>query len=96
MVSTKTGEPIKTTSKEEPRGFGLGVIQSYAPNIRRYWFYEGETIGYRSFYMYVPKNKIFISALFNSATNGENDHGGKLMVALYQQILKETSSLKKQ
>ncbi|MCC5791705.1 MAG: beta-lactamase family protein [Legionellaceae bacterium] len=94
MVSTETGEAIKQTDAEHPRGFALGIIQSYDPEIGRFWFYEGETLGFRSFYMYVPCNQVIISALFNSATNAENDHGGELILALYQQVLKENSALR--
>ncbi len=94
LVSTENGKPIERTDSENSEGFGLGIVQKYDPNIGRFWFYEGETLGYRSFYIYVPCNKVIIVALFNSATNSENDHGGALMTALYNEVLKQKPDLK--
>ncbi len=93
LVSVSSGKPISDVNADEPGGFGLGIIKAWRPEIGDYWFYEGETLGYRAFYMYKPCNKIIISALFNSATNSENDHGGELMMKLYQQILKKHPAL---
>lgn len=93
LVSTETGKPIKKTDKKDSKGFGLGVIQAYSKQLGRYWFYQGETLGYRALYMYSPCNKVIICALFNSATNGENDHAGLLVQSLYQQLLKQKPSL---
>ena len=86
LVSTTTGKPIQLADKNDTRGFGLGIIESYRPDIGRYWFYEGETLGYRALYMYVPSSKIIITALFNSATNGANDHSGALLESLYKDL----------
>jgi D-alanyl-D-alanine carboxypeptidase len=93
LVSVKTGKPIKEVNWQEPRGFGLGIIQAYDKRIGRYWFYEGETLGYRAIYMVVPCNKVIISALFNSATNGDNDKSGELMMSLYKQVLSDNPKL---
>lgn len=93
IVSTKTGEPIKKTSKKHPRGFGLGIVQAYEKGIGRFWYYEGQTIGYRAFYMYTPCNQVLISALFNSQVNSDNDKGGLLMQSLYRQVLKDNPRL---
>src|SRR5690606_30080749 len=89
LVSTRDGKPISQTDKKHPQGFGLGIIEAYREPIGRYWFYEGETLGYRALYMYVPCNKVIIAALFNSATNGENDHAGELVQTLYQHVLEQ-------
>lgn len=93
LVSTQTGKPIQHTSLQNPEGFGLGLVEKFVPKIARFWFYEGETLGYRSLYMYVPCNKVIITALINSATNGENDHAGALMEALYHEALKQHPEL---
>ncbi|CDZ76284.1 D-alanyl-D-alanine carboxypeptidase precursor [Legionella massiliensis] len=93
LVSTETGKLLAITNSDEPRGFGLGVVQAYNSKIGHYWFYEGKTLGYRSFYFYVPCNQVIISALFNSVTNSENDHGHELIQALYNYILKQDQSL---
>lgn len=84
LNSTETGLPIKITSNDEPRGFGLGVVQGFDKTVGNFWFYEGETTGFRALYMYVPSNGIIISAIFNSAVDTENDHAGKLLNQVYQ------------
>jgi D-alanyl-D-alanine carboxypeptidase len=84
LVSTATGKPIPATSSQDPRAFALGVTSGYDKNIGRYWFYEGQTEGFRALYMYVPGNGIIIASIFNSAVNGENDHAGELMQAIYK------------
>ena len=94
MISLDSGKPITSTDKENPRGFGLGIAQIYDEKIGHFWFYEGQTLGYRALYMYVPCNKVIVVALFNSATNGENDKAGKLLQAIYQQTLVENNALR--
>ena len=47
IVSVKTGKPIARVSSADPRGFGLGVVQAINPTIGTFWFYQGETLGYR-------------------------------------------------
>jgi D-alanyl-D-alanine carboxypeptidase len=94
LVSVETGKPIDKTNADHPRGFGLGIIQAYDKDIGHYWFYEGKTIGYRALYMYVPCNQVIVVALFNSATNSENDRAGELVNNLYLQTLKENDTLK--
>lgn len=89
LVSTQTGKPIKQTTKDDPRGFGLGVIQGFdADTVNgHYWFYEGQTLGFRALYLYKACNGIIISTIFNSSTNSENDQGGKLLIQTYKQIM---------
>ena len=84
LVSTATGQPIKSTSSKERGAFGLGVAQVYKDKIGSFWFYEGSTEGFRALFMYVPKDGIIISAIFNSAVNSENDHAGELLEKAYQ------------
>lgn len=88
LVSTKTGLPMSKPTKSDSRGFGLGIVESYNERMGRFWFYEGETLGYRALYLYVPCNKIIVSALFNSATNSENDRAGQLMQGIYDELLR--------
>ena len=48
IASIKTGKAIAETTAEDNRGFGLGVVQGYDSGLGRYWFYEGQTLGYRA------------------------------------------------
>lgn len=94
LISLKTGQPIQQVDEENPRGFGLGLVQGYDPKRGGlYWFYEGETLGYRALYLYVPCNKVSVVALFNSATNTENDHSSELLLGVYDQVLKRNTHL---
>ncbi len=93
LVSQKTGDPIDQTSAGDPNGFALGVAEKYVPDIGPFWFYEGQTLGFRTLYMYVPCNKVIIVAAFNSATNGNNDHAHFLLVNLYKETLEAHPSL---
>ncbi len=96
IVSTKTGKPIAKTSAADPQGFGLGVANIYNAEhpLESMWFYEGETLGFRAMYIYVPCNKVIISAAFNSATNDENDHGHDLLKNAYALVLKNHPGLR--
>lgn len=89
IISVKTGLPINRTTAEDPKGFGLGIIQNYNSDIGRFWYYQGETLGYRALYMFVPCNRIIIATAINSATNGENDHAGELLQSVYSAILNQ-------
>lgn len=87
LVSTNSGQAIAQSSASDPHGFGLGVAQNFEKEAGRFWFYEGETMGFRSIFMYQPCNGVIISAVVNSATNEENDHIGRLAQTVYRLIL---------
>ncbi len=93
LHSTKTGKAISIVSKEDPEGFGLGVVCKYNPEnpVENFWFYEGKTMGFRSLYMYVPANGIIIACAFNSCPDGENDHAHELLLAAYKLALASTT-----
>jgi D-alanyl-D-alanine carboxypeptidase len=93
MISLATGKPITKISESEPHGFGLGVTQMYLPAVGRFWFYEGETLGFRALYMYIPCNGVIVSSIFNSATNSENDHTKELMMKTYKLIMDQYPQL---
>jgi D-alanyl-D-alanine carboxypeptidase len=86
LVSTKNGQPIATTSLSDPRGFGLGVAQLTTPQMGTIWFYEGETLGYRMFHVYLPRQDAVIAFGFNSQPDGKEDQGGKLMLSIYETL----------
>ncbi len=85
-VSIKTGDFVSQVSVNDPRAFGLGIIQGYDKDIGKFWFYEGETEGFRTLYLYVPSNGIIIAASFNSAVDSENDHANELVKAVYKSL----------
>ncbi len=89
LISFSTGKPLTQTSATDPKGYGLGVSQGYHKDWGNYWFYEGETLGYRAIYFYLPCNQIIVTALINSGVDNSNDHVGKLMENLHQAVAQQ-------
>jgi D-alanyl-D-alanine carboxypeptidase len=83
LVSNKTGKPIAAASAAEPAGFGLGVGAGYRPTLGSYWYYQGETLGYRVLYGYFPKSQAVIVIGLNSQPDNAQNHNGALMEQLY-------------
>jgi D-alanyl-D-alanine carboxypeptidase len=81
LVSAKTGKPIKRTTRQDPQGFGLGIAQLTVPGIGRFWFYEGETLGFRTLHMYLPRSGVILAVALNSQPTVDNI--GDLVVSLY-------------
>jgi len=75
LVSLKTGKRIRTTSADEPRGFGLGVAQMTESLTGTTWFYEGDSMGYRMVYVYYPRQDAVIAFGLNSMPGAENKSG---------------------
>lgn len=72
LVSTTTGEPIKTTTLADPAGYGLGVSQVTSRALGTEWYYEGETDGYRVVNIYAPRSGTAITIGVNSASLTDN------------------------
>ncbi len=85
LVSSKTGKPIKHTTPSDPQGFGLGVAQMTHPKIGRFWFYEGETLGFRTLHVFLPKSGLIFAMALNSQPTV--DHIGDLAVSVYDTLV---------
>lgn len=85
LVSVKTGKSIKMPTQNEA-GFGLGIGLSYDPDYPDdlVYSYEGETLGYRAFYIHVPTKDITIAIAVNSAVEDDNNHLLLLMKKAYR------------
>ena len=83
LVSMKTGWPIERTTAEDPAGFSLGFVQSYREPFGRFWFYQGETLGYRAAFAWFPEKDLVITLATNSQPKGSKDHIGLLVQSLY-------------
>ena len=81
LVSQKTGLPIRDVTPDDPRGFGLALGRMYREDLGgAYWFYEGETMGFRSIFVYWPQYDLVITGAVNSRPpNGEDHFGSALM-----------------
>lgn len=88
IISTATGKSIRITNSKDRQGFGLGLAQAYDKDLGVFWFYEGQTEGFRALYLYSPKTGIIISSIFNSAVNAQNDHAGEFMKKIYSLVRK--------
>ena len=90
LVSNKTGLAIQEVSADEPGGFGLGLGRFHRKELGgAYWFYEGETLGFRTIFAYWPQDDLLITGSVNSRPpNGEDKFGpaviGGAFTALHQ------------
>ena len=97
LVSNKTGAPLSEVSADEPVGFGLGLGRFHRKELGgAYWFYEGETMGFRTIFAYWPQDDVLITGAVNSRPpNGEDKFGpaviGRAFMALREAHLIETS-----
>ncbi len=66
LVSTATGEPIEGTTPEDPGGFGLGVAQ-LTDALGTFWFYEGQTLGFRFLHVHFPESGVIVAMGLNSS-----------------------------
>src|SRR5205085_436978 len=82
LVSMRTGQPIRKTSAVDPQGYGLGVGQATSSSTGTFWFYEGQTFGYRVLHLYSPRSGIVIAVAVNSST--AKDELSALGLSLYR------------
>lgn len=86
LVSTADGRPLARVDAEHPRGFGLGVTEIYKPGLGTFWFYEGETLGYRMVHAYFPKQNVIVAVGLNSQTRPDQDRVGQLVAAVVKTL----------
>ena len=66
LVSMKTGKPIADVSADDPSGFSLGLGRPILGPIGAQWFYQGETLGYRTLYVWFAQENLMITVQTNS------------------------------
>ncbi len=91
MVSTRTGAPLAEVSPEDPRGFSLGLVQAILPPMGAHWFYEGETLGYRTLYVWFAQDDILITVQTNSQPADGMDRLHDAVIAIYEAVRPPTS-----
>ncbi|GAA4736287.1 hypothetical protein GCM10023328_15790 [Modestobacter marinus] len=84
LISTTTGQPIARTSVDDPQGFGLGIAQLTVEELGTFWFYEGETLGFRALHAYFPDSGVIIAIGLNSAT--DDDQSAVLMTTVHDTL----------
>ena len=88
LISTKTGEPIATVSADNPEGFALGLAERILGPLGAQWFYEGESLGYRTIYVWIADQDLMITVQTNSHPPEGTDKLGDAINALYEVVKK--------
>lgn len=88
LVSMQTGEPIADVSADDPHGFSLGLAKSILGPLGAQWFYQGETLGYRTLYVWIAAEDLMITVQTNSQPPDGTDKLGDAVGALYEIVKK--------
>jgi len=83
FVSTKTGKPIAKVTADDPRGFSLGLVRVMKPEVGALWFYEGETLGYRTAFLFSPEDDVLVAAAANSQPSAAADQLVPMLAKLF-------------
>jgi len=86
IVSNKTGQPIAATSAADPLGFGLGVAQFTKALMGTGWYYQGETLGFRVLYVYIPADGIIFAVGLNSQPSDAENKAGDLITNIHAAV----------
>ena len=84
LVSMKTGEPIAAVSADDPGGFALGLGEKILGPLGAQWFYEGESLGYRTLYVWFADQDLMITVQTNSQPPDGTDKLHDAVSALYE------------
>ncbi|MGD9545407.1 MAG: serine hydrolase domain-containing protein [Methylocystis sp.] len=88
LVSIKTGEPIAKVSADDPEGFALGLARKILGPLGAQWFYEGESLGYRTIYVWIADQDLMITVQTNTQPPEGADKLGDAVNALYEIVKK--------
>lgn len=88
LISTKTARPLAKPNADDPSGFGLGVVERYDPTLGTYWFYQGETLGFRAAHIYFPNSGLVVAIFANSRPVEKKSHMAQLFAQLYATVKK--------
>jgi len=91
MISARTGEPLAALTAEDPRGFSLGLAQAILGSAGAHWFYEGETLGYRTLYVWFAEDDVLITVQTNSQPADGMDRLHDAVVAIHEAVKRSTS-----
>jgi D-alanyl-D-alanine carboxypeptidase len=86
LISTKTGRPLAKPTAADPTGFGLGVSERFDPKLGTFWFYQGETLGFRAAHLYFPDSDLVVCLFANSRPKETDSDLRALFATLYAHI----------
>ena len=91
LVSQKTGERVEHAREKEP-AFGLDLVQAYRTELGGlFWYYQGETLGYRCIFAYWPQYNLVMTVATNSQPPAGTDRLGDLVLGKVLRILADAS-----
>ncbi len=90
LVSIPAGKPIADVTPEDKRGFALGLAKSDMGKLGTHWFYEGESLGYRTLYVWFAEQDLMITVQTNSQPEGKEDKIGDLVTRIHAVVAPET------
>lgn len=91
LISIPDARPLAVVTAKHPAGFGLGVAQRFDPNLGVFWFYQGETLGFRAVHLYFPKSGLVVTLFANSRPVESNSHLQQLFSTIYRTIQKSAA-----
>jgi D-alanyl-D-alanine carboxypeptidase len=86
LISTKTAKQIDGATATDPGGFGLGVAQRYMAALGAFWFYQGETLGFRAAHLYFPDTGLVVAVFANSRVVEKESHTPQLFETIFKTI----------
>ena len=86
LISTKTAKPLDGATADDPGAFGLGVAQRYMAGLGAFWFYQGETLGFRAAHLYFPDTGLVVAVFANSRVVEKQSHTPQLFEAIFKTI----------
>ena len=75
-------------SADDPGGFALGLGYRILGPLGAQWFYEGETLGYRTLYVWIADQDLMITVQTNTQPPEGTDKIGDAISALYEIVKK--------
>jgi D-alanyl-D-alanine carboxypeptidase len=86
LVSTQTAKPLSKPTAEDPAGFGLGVAERYDAKLGAFWFYQGETLGFRAAHLYFSDSGLVVALFANSRPVEKESKLQQLFATVYATI----------
>jgi D-alanyl-D-alanine carboxypeptidase len=91
LVSQKTAEPVEHAREKEP-AFGLDLVQADRAELGGlFWYYQGETLGYRCIFVYWPQYNLVMTVATNSQPPPGTDQLGDFVLGKVLRILADAA-----
>jgi D-alanyl-D-alanine carboxypeptidase len=89
LVSQRTGAAVDNATEKE-LAFGLDLAQAYKADLGGlFWFYQGETLGYRCIFAYWPQYNLVLTVATNSQPPQGEDRLGDFVLGRVLRILSD-------